>query len=38
VNERDKRLVIIILGMILLVPIGYALIAGVIAFIVEQFM
>jgi hypothetical protein len=38
VNERDKRLAIIILGVILLIPVAYALIATVIGYLVELFI
>jgi hypothetical protein len=37
VNQRDKRLAIMILGIFLLIPIVYALIAAIIGFIVQQF-
>jgi hypothetical protein len=37
-NERDKRLAIIILGAIILIPIALALLTSIIGFIVDQFI
>ena len=38
VNQRDKRLAIIILGVLIMIPIALALLTAVIGFIVDLFI
>ncbi len=37
-NQRDKRLAIIILGVLIMIPIALALLTAVIGFIVDLFI
>lgn len=37
-NERDRRLALIIIGMLLLIPLALALLTYVVGFVIDQFV